>query len=97
MGRRGKRNSPLALLTAPWVKPVSLLRTDIFAEGIFAPVESDTVPPRLAVVYWAAREAASARPIRMERMSHSLSDGQRPPRAAPATRIFLQLSIKTEL
>ena len=53
MGSRVNRNAPVVSEDVVCVKPVSTFLTVTRASGTSAPLWSDTLPPKLAVVYWA--------------------------------------------
>jgi hypothetical protein len=52
-GNRENRNAPEASDEVVCLKPVSRFRTVTRAAGTSAPLSSDTLPSKLAVVYWA--------------------------------------------
>src|SRR5215472_18692984 len=53
IGRRANRNAPVASDLVDCVKPVSAFVAVTRASGTTAPLWSDTLPPKLAVVYCA--------------------------------------------
>src|SRR5262249_22848933 len=60
-GNRVNRNTPLVSEDVVCVKPVSTFLTFTRASGTSAPLWSDILPPKLAVVYWARSETLKQR------------------------------------